>query len=130
MTAGILLFNFSLKHVPGPKHTGPDGLSRRHRAPEDEDFNKEDSEEVEEEIDEVLSYGIWTVLDSHNRGLGMMMAGQVFVSAKADLSTELEFLRNKDSKMQDDDLRTIQLYLETLVLPLGTQLSNRSHFLK
>jgi len=127
--AGILLFDFSLKHVPGPKHTGPDGLSRRRRAPEDEDFNKEDSEEVEEEIDEVLSYGIWTVLDSCNGGLGMMTAGQVFVS-KADLSTELEFLCNEDSKKQDDDLHTIQLYLETLVLPSGTQLSNCSCFLK
>jgi hypothetical protein len=81
----ILLFNFSLKHVPGPKHTGPDGLSHHHCALEDEDFDEEDSEEVEEEIDKVLSYGIWTVLDSHNGGLGMMTAGQVVVSAKANV---------------------------------------------
>ncbi|KAG2739861.1 hypothetical protein P692DRAFT_20648703, partial [Suillus brevipes Sb2] len=61
--SGILLFNFTLKHVSGSKHTGPDGLSRRRRALEDEDFDEEDSEEVEEWVDEVLSYGIWTVLD-------------------------------------------------------------------
>lgn len=33
--AGILLFDFELKHVPAARHTGPDGLSRRPAAPED-----------------------------------------------------------------------------------------------
>ncbi|KDQ56493.1 hypothetical protein JAAARDRAFT_195123 [Jaapia argillacea MUCL 33604] len=35
--AGILLFDFKLVHVPGMKHGAADGLSRRARAPEDED---------------------------------------------------------------------------------------------
>jgi RNase H-like domain found in reverse transcriptase len=35
--AGILLFNFDLVHVPGKDHAGPDGLSRRRPAPEDEE---------------------------------------------------------------------------------------------
>ncbi|KDQ13320.1 hypothetical protein BOTBODRAFT_97608, partial [Botryobasidium botryosum FD-172 SS1] len=33
--AGILLFDFTLVHVPAERHTGADGLSRRPRAPED-----------------------------------------------------------------------------------------------
>ncbi|KAJ8496336.1 hypothetical protein ONZ45_g12495 [Pleurotus djamor] len=33
--AGILLFDFTLRHVPGKSHAPADGLSRRPRAPED-----------------------------------------------------------------------------------------------
>ncbi|KAJ8453582.1 hypothetical protein ONZ45_g19657 [Pleurotus djamor] len=33
--AGILLFDFTLRHVPGNSHAPADGLSRRPRAPED-----------------------------------------------------------------------------------------------
>lgn len=33
--AGILLFDFELRHVPGKSHASADGLSRRPRAPED-----------------------------------------------------------------------------------------------
>ena len=45
--AGILLFDFTLKHVPAGQHKGPDGLSRRPRAIDDSDEefmeNDEDS---------------------------------------------------------------------------------------
>src|SRR5204862_3010043 len=33
----IRLFDFEVKHVPGAKNSGPDGLSRRGRAPTDEE---------------------------------------------------------------------------------------------
>ena len=35
--AGILLFDFTLVHIPAARHTGADGLSRRPKAPEDPD---------------------------------------------------------------------------------------------
>lgn len=39
---GIMLFDFTLKHVPADSHKGPDALSRRNPQPEDyEDFNDE-----------------------------------------------------------------------------------------
>ena len=41
--AAILMFDFELVHMPGTKHNGPDGLSRRRVA---------DSEEEEEGIEE------------------------------------------------------------------------------
>ena len=46
---GILLFNFKLIHVPGERHSGADGLSRRHWAeedPEEEDDYKEWADQV------------------------------------------------------------------------------------
>ena len=41
--AGILLFDFKLVHVPGERHSGADGLSRRHWV--EEDPEEEDDEE-------------------------------------------------------------------------------------
>lgn len=43
--AGILLFDFELVHVPASKHQGPDGLSRRRQAPQDEEDTESDQEE-------------------------------------------------------------------------------------
>jgi len=56
--AGILMFDFKLKHVAGIKHLAPDGLSCRRHAPEDSD-DEEASEDVEEWIDEILGCTIW-----------------------------------------------------------------------
>ena len=53
--ATILLFQFQLVHVPAAKHTGADGLSRRPRAPEDED----EEEDVEDWIDRVNGFSLW-----------------------------------------------------------------------
>ncbi|KAG2074263.1 hypothetical protein BDR04DRAFT_1008415, partial [Suillus decipiens] len=35
----ISLFDFTLKHILGSKHAGPDGLSHYHQALEDEDLD-------------------------------------------------------------------------------------------
>ena len=57
--AGILTFDFTLKHVSATNHQGPDGLSRRRRAEDDEDDDEETEDKVEDWIDEVLGCGIW-----------------------------------------------------------------------
>ena len=44
----ILLFDFEIWHVPADKHTGADGLSRRPRALEDKDPDKDFEEWVED----------------------------------------------------------------------------------
>ena len=129
--AGILLFTFTLQHVPGSKHIGPDGLSRRRLAPEDENMDEEDSADVEEWIDETLGCGIWAAMDSHNGSLGMMMRAQVFASTKASSNTDLEIPpSDESSQKRDDDLRAIEHYLETLALPSGMSNSHRLRFLK
>ena len=58
--AAILLFNFKLRHVPGSKHAGPDGLSRRRRSPDDNEID-ETPQEIDEWLDDVVSCGIWIV---------------------------------------------------------------------
>ncbi|KAJ3555384.1 hypothetical protein NP233_g12223 [Leucocoprinus birnbaumii] len=51
--SAILLFDFRLRHVPGKEH-GPDGLSRRPRAPEDPEVD----DDYEEWIDTANSFTI------------------------------------------------------------------------
>jgi Integrase zinc binding domain len=51
--AGILLFDFKLRHVPAKDHVAADGLSRRPGAPE----NPEDEGDVEEWIEQAYSFG-------------------------------------------------------------------------
>jgi hypothetical protein len=52
--AGILLFDFELVHVPGSRHTGADGLSRRPRAPEDD----EEEDDHDEWIDQAYGFSM------------------------------------------------------------------------
>jgi hypothetical protein len=52
--AGILLFNFKLKHVSGKDHAPVDGLSRRPQAPEDR-VNDDDHEDW---IDKSYAFGV------------------------------------------------------------------------
>lgn len=60
--AGILLFDFTLRHVPATAHTAADGLSRRPRAPED----PPETDDFEEWIDE--SYGFFMELANFRPG--------------------------------------------------------------
>ena len=52
--AYLLLFTFSLRHIPGKDHAAPDGLSRRPRAPEDPDQEDDDDESW-------MDYGMFTL---------------------------------------------------------------------
>lgn len=52
--AGILLFDFKLRHVPGRSHAPADGLSRRPRAPED----PEDEDDIDDWIDSAYAFAI------------------------------------------------------------------------
>ena len=55
--AGILLFDFTLRHVPATQHHAPDGLSRRERAEDDTDQNtdQDDNEDWYKEAQQVNS---------------------------------------------------------------------------
>lgn len=59
--AGIALFDFKLRHVPGAKYLGLDGLSRRPSGPQDDEELDETFEEVEEWLDEALGCAIGNV---------------------------------------------------------------------
>lgn len=62
--SAILLFDFRLRHVPGKDH-GPDGLSRRPRAPEDLDI----SDDYEDWIDSANAFPLLYHPSSSHRSL-------------------------------------------------------------
>ena len=58
--AGILLFDFKLRHVSAKDHTPADGLSRRRRSPDDED----DDTDTEDWIDNACGFSIELINES------------------------------------------------------------------
>jgi len=121
---GISLFDFTLRHVPASKHAAPDGLSRRPRAPgDDEDKTMED---VDKLIEEVLGCGLWVaaaVERSHNIPVALVSAASTLTSDSTIPSTEL-------SLHLDRELQTIHTLLDTLAFPSNMPLSDHPRLRK
>jgi len=121
---GISLFDFTLRHVPASKHVAPDGLSRRPRAPEDDE--DEMMEDVDEWIEEVLGCGLWVaaaVERSHNIPVALVSAASTLTSDSTIPSTEL-------SLRLDRELQAIHTLLDTLAFPSNTPLSDHPRLRK
>ncbi|KXN91253.1 hypothetical protein AN958_01575 [Leucoagaricus sp. SymC.cos] len=71
----ILMFDFELVHVPGAKHKGLDGLSRRRIAEDEGETGSEGVEEAEDWVDEVLGCGVWVAGSLTSSGAWVMVAG-------------------------------------------------------
>lgn len=95
--AGISLFDFKLKHVPGAKHSGPDGLSRRPSAIEDEEDLVETSEDVEEWVDEMLGCNMWVAKELDNEWKGVMNTALTLNTSKTTMEPDLTIPSNETS---------------------------------
>jgi hypothetical protein len=126
--AGISLFNFQLKHVPGAKHAGPDGLSRRPSAPEDEEDLEETSEDVEEWVDEILGCSLWVAkeLDKEWTMNGALTLNTFTTATVPDLAIP----SNNVSLQLDNDLHSISDFLKTLSFPASTPASDHARLRK
>jgi hypothetical protein len=112
--AAILLFDFTLVHVPADKHQGPDGLSRREPV-EGEDDEEDDPEEW---IDNTLSLGVWTATWANKlRALGNPPSLTLTIEAHSLPSTPLTFSTSDLSSRAELDLLKIRQYLSTLKRP-------------
>jgi hypothetical protein len=113
---GISLFDFTLRHVPGDKHVVPDGLSRRHSAPEDKQNLEETSEDVEEWIDEILECGIWTAKEFDNE---QSPSHNAFVYKAENIAhrPDPDIPSMETSLHLNNELHAIQNYLETFTFP-------------
>lgn len=121
--AGILLFDFKLRHVPGRDHGPADGLSRRPAAPED----PEDKEDYDEWIDRAYSFAVvllnWGTSEHyHMRSQGAVgnqrynqaralpqLSPKTIVSTLTVLSVQIP--RNDKSKDRDNKLEEIEEFL-------------------
>ncbi|KAF8816295.1 hypothetical protein BYT27DRAFT_7077652, partial [Phlegmacium glaucopus] len=133
----ILLFDFELVHVPGVKHKGPDGLSRR-RQGEGEELEGED--EAENWVDEVLGCGIWVAgFGSNGSVVQVLTTGEVRRSDE-DVTIEKKggeegyegylAIQNEETRQKDRELEVTRKFLETLDIPEGLTERIKKAFLK
>jgi hypothetical protein len=114
--AGIALFDFKLRHVPGPKHVRPDGLSRRRAAPEDEE--DEQIEDIEEWIDEILSCMVWVEKDLEGIFKEIQENSQLVLQTRDHPhDTTIEIPNDQLDQQRDEELQIIQTYLTNLEIP-------------
>jgi len=141
--AAILMFNFKLVHVPGTKHKGPDGLSRRRVAESKEEG--EGVEEVEEWVDEVISCGIWVASWLEGGGETLVLAVGKRGVGDEDVTLERKGKGNRSSgykefmqlgikdegtKKREAELREIRRFLEMLKVPEKLTGKDKQYFLQ
>ena len=104
----IRLFDFTVKHVAGRKHSGPDGLSRR---PSDSD-EEDDNDSVEECIDD---------------DLGINTISVTVKSPSAPAPNELFNVMPHDGEYDEHHLSIIH-FLQTLQIPPSIQADRERKF--
>ena len=96
--AAIKLFDFTLIHVPGRNHIGPDGLSRRRQANDDTEDEQEQQEAAEQWIDDALDMGVWVSTWIHKEVDAWSQIGQGSTALKTrDVLSLLTGAVNYDS---------------------------------
>ena len=127
--AAILLFNFKLRHVPGSKHAGLDGLSRRRRSPDDNEVD-ETPQEIDEWLDDVVSCGIW-IADTVQQEVHCLVLKIVKGRAEAiDDNKTPEIPTKQETLDKFTRLREIHTFLETLQPPKDLSQSQLTSFLR
>jgi hypothetical protein len=116
---GILLFDFKLIHIPATKHQGPDALSRRPIAEDDEV-----AEESDEWLDDIALY----------LGIGSVSPTPISIHSNERHKTyEASKLPSvalvKDSKL-DESLKAIRRFLVDLEYPSFQTLQDSHRFVK
>ena len=113
-TVSILLFHFTLVHVPGTRH-GPDGLSRRPQQPADEDGEPAEDPEFDDWVDQV--YGFMHLLNPLKPKVPCPGACPTYISntvADKPLLTYDLFPQSDRSRRANDHLRRVRTWFEML----------------
>lgn len=126
--SAILIFNFTLVHVPADKHTGADGLSRRPRAPEDPSW--EDLDELDDWVD--ANSGFFLEANTPSSPFDRAPSLSLFSSEREEPSEdqdsdegptplreepEEEIPRSRRAEQLEEKLARIRLFLETKERP-------------
>jgi hypothetical protein len=127
---GILMFHFTLVHVPGTHH-GPDGLSRRRPQPDDEEEPVDDFEDWIDQVNGFIHF--INPLPTHIHSLTTSPPISIYISdtiqeesqeqdeaptAPTDPPTPYSVMpRSETAKAADLKLEKVQHWLETLERP-------------
>ena len=143
--AGILLFDFKLRHVFAKDHTPADGLSRRRRSPDDED----DNTDTEDWIDNACGFSIELInespdsrikKDSVDRTPSFRVRKDVpdqdlgqtrFTQTKSTLASEvLKIPRTEKAEERDKQLKIIDKFLRDPTRIAGAPEIDRQKFIR
>ena len=125
--AGILLFDFKLRHVSAKDHAPADGLSRRRRSPDDSD----DEEDSEEWLDKACGFSVECLNSSriyhtsderetfsinmnsycHERESIRIQDQSRIINCKVLISEVLKIPRSKKAQDRDSQLKIIEDFL-------------------
>ena len=152
--AGILLFDFKLRHVSAKDHAPADGLSRRRNSPDDP-YDDDDTEEwidtaygftidcFDEPMDQarpnLFRFGNGETFSLHmnsdirqkgTRGIDITEQSRI-TQAKSVLTSEvLNIPRSKKAEQRDRDLKLIEEFLRNPTRPTNTPKIDHKRFIK
>ena len=152
--AGILLFDFELRHVSAKDHAPADGLSRRRNSPDDP-YDDDDTEEwidtaygftidcFDEPMDQarpnLFRFGNGETFSLHMnsdirhkeaRGVDITEQSRI-TQAKSVLSSEvLNIPRSENAEQRDRDLKLIEEFLRNPTRPTNTPKIDHKRFIK
>jgi hypothetical protein len=120
---GILMFDFTLTHVPGIKHVAPDALSRRELGPGEAIVEDDD-----DWLDNIALYIGFRETDHHlfnSRTLSYLSQIQLGYS-----SEELPSYSFPATTRLDESLKDIYRFLTTLEAPASNSIQEQKRFIK
>ena len=141
---GILMFHFTLVHVPGTHH-GPDGLSRRKPQPGDEEEEEDDFEDWVDQVNgflhflDPLPFQICSIAASppitsyitNDARADSMEPDEAARSSNSEVFTPYSSVPRSDAaKATDDKLIKVRTWLETLERPIGMTDSEYKTFMR
>jgi len=140
--AGILLFDFKLRHIPGKDHVSADGLSRRPKAPED----PVEIDDTDDWIDHAYSFAIdclnrqnvaCPIKDGDTKAAVKSVKGLKISQPQSPTAfvlslhqAEIEIPRAEKSKTKDEKIKEIKSFLEAPEQPISMDDQGFKQFIK
>lgn len=143
--SAILMFDFELVHIPGKRHKGPDGLSRRRAAEDEGEEGGKGIEEAEDWVDEMLGCGVWVASCLNRSSEAWVMAVGAKLRRDEDVTSESKgegdelegldgflevWVEDEVAKRKEAEVKEIKRFLETLKIPGGLTDKAKASFLR
>ena len=135
--AGILLFNFRLRHVSAKDHAPADGLSRRRKSPDDPD-NEEDEDDITpstfmmEQLNDCRDRIGPNVMKDQDPRVKEQSTAQIrFTQTSSILTSEiLKIPRSEKAVLRDEKLKMIEEFLKAPVDMSRMPSTDQKRFIK
>ena len=137
--AGILMFNFKLRHVSAKDHAPADGLSRRRKSPDDPEIIEESEDEDDvgsafsmQRLNDPQQGVVQESITDHDPRIEERDPAQIqFTQTNAVMTTEvLKIPRSEKALIRDEKLKAIKEFLNAPVDMSAMPSSDQRRFIK